>query len=176
MKTSIIKYSMVLACLLLSTYSKAQFIDPGEPGGFTHDYYEISCPPVTVNFTNIETAEDGDFFVWWFGSDGPYTVIDSSYTFTQGGYYGIRMVQFNVTGTPIGVWEQYIYISGVSLMISSDTACPGDEIFFELQAYEDVNDDEIFWDFGDGNSAYGWEVYHVYESIGTYEVTLITDV
>ncbi len=178
MKTSLIKYSVVLACLLLSTNSKAQLIDPGEPGGFTHDYYEISCPPVTVNFTNIENvdAAPGDFFVWMFGNDGPYNVLDSSYTFTQGGYYQIGMMHFNSFGNPINGWQQNIYISSASMNISSDSACPGDEIYFELQTQEDVNDNQIFWDFGDGNSAYGWDVKHVYESIGTYEVTLITDV
>ncbi|MCD6566178.1 MAG: PKD domain-containing protein [Bacteroidales bacterium] len=169
MKTSLINFSTVLACLLLSTYSKAQ-------SGFTDDYDGISCPPVTVTFTNIEYPAPGDYFLWWFASDGPYAVLDTSYTFTQGGYYGIRMEHYNSLGNLLGAWNNDLNINGASIYISADNACPGDEIYFELQTQEDVDDNQILWDFGDGNSTYGWNVNHAYGSIGTYEVTLITDV
>ncbi len=169
MKTSLIKYLIVLVCILLSTYSKAQF-----KGGFTHDYDGTSCSPVTITFTNTESFAPEDIFVWWFGSDGPYFVFDTSYTFTQGGNYGVRMMKFDFSGNPIGEWEQYLYIKGISIITSSDTVCPGDELYFQLQAY-DVDAENILWDFGDGNSAYGWDVNHVYNSIGTYEVTLIAE-
>ncbi len=168
MKTLKVRFCTVAMSILLITnqFAQGQF----QPN-FTHDYTG-QCPPVTVTFTNTSTGVDtaaGDYFQWWFGNDGPYTVFDTSYTYTQGGGYNVMLQVYDSSGFDIGGWQDDLNIEGVRFSMAADTACPGDEIFF----HEDNEGNNPFWDFGDGNTIFTVNPSHIYGAAGNYTVTLI---
>ena len=51
------------------------------------------------------------------------------------------------------------------------------EVFFDASySFREKIISDYFWDFGDGNTATGQNVWHIFESVGSYMVTLtVTD-
>ena len=76
-----------------------------------------------------------------------------------------------------GEVESYAYSAGASFRNLSlspipDGGCLNDTIFFDTGIPAQYM--EASWDFGDGTTANGSQVSHIYKSLGNYEVTLFT--
>ncbi|MBI2967280.1 MAG: PKD domain-containing protein [Bacteroidetes bacterium] len=132
------------------------------------------CPPVTVNFTNTSNlGVSGVAYLWYFGTDGPYFVYDTSYTFNSGGIFPVYLFAIDTDLNVLGNDSMNLAFSGSSgfFVMTDDTVCPGDNIIF----VDDVNSSPYYdWNFGDGFYQNGPNnlVIHSWYSPGTYYVSL----
>ncbi|OFY89751.1 MAG: hypothetical protein A2236_12445 [Bacteroidetes bacterium RIFOXYA2_FULL_33_7] len=138
---------------------------------FTADVTE-GCAPLAVTFTN--TSSDGATFQWQYGDGGYYYGIDSSYVFTNTGYYNVYLYAYDDLGYYIGEYYQSIYVMGANdyFYTSLNEACPNTEIYFDPSNYDVYS---TFWNFGDGNTSDEYYPYHAYNSSGDYIVSLVLE-
>src|SRR3990172_10122302 len=151
MKNSAIKYSMVLAAMLLSVNSKAQI-------SFTHNYTVTSCTPVTVTFTNTSSDSSAYYFIWDFrdGSPNDTTVgwVSAIHTYLQGGQYWVSLQAYDNSWFSVGQYNNNNYFTILPYLdVATDSACPGDAIYFRGGCVNCGGGAGYFIYFGDGNTA-----------------------
>ncbi len=144
-----------------------------------------ACVNTKLDFDASKSKdEDGDSlkYSWEFG-DG--TVLESSrrvsHTYNKGGEYLVKVTVDDQRQTPCSTDSQSINVrintppvadAGPNLV-----CCINTESFFDGSSSYDADGDSLsyFWDFGDGATAKGAKVTHVYKKIGEYTVTLSVD-
>ena len=75
-----------------------------------------------------------------------------------------------------GTAESYAYSAGASFLSINpepfpEGGCLNDTIFFSTALPEDRV--ELHWDFGDGATSDEWEPFHIYDELGSYDVSVI---
>jgi len=120
---------------------------------------------------------DDEVSISWAFSDGWEGEGESiSRSFEDQGTYGITVTADDAEGG-VTVWETTLDIENVAPVIDSLTgtltSLEGDEVSYDVMA-SDVAPDELSysWDFGDGNTAVGASVTHVFADNGTYAVVV----
>ena len=140
------------------------------------------CAPFTVNFMN--QSDSVPVYVWLigknFGVDTTIVMFNTStltYTFTEPGNYDVALLGYDSSiSILLGSSSKNINVKGLSFKSSGDSACAGDQIFFNLENMNGGNQKNYQWDFGDGNSTTsGSGSFHTYSANGIYTVTLIGD-
>lgn len=135
-------------------------------------FFEIDtlsgCPPLAVNIRNYATM--GATVTYDFGDGGTGNTPDTTYVYTEPGQYVIT---------------QYASLCGTDFFRSDTiTVFPLANINFELPDYACIGEAIPFtnlstdgvvsqWLFGDGNTSDEVSPVHIYETSGTYEVSLI---
>jgi PKD repeat protein len=155
-----------------------------------------SCPPITPSFgfwpnpacagqpvslwdsTGIAGAGLGS--LWDMGDGTIYTNSPGqlTHTYTQGGTYLIRYClidsanqdTFCTTDSIVVNARCWPQVSADSLIIFPDSVCPGQSLSFfgGYSGGPQFGNLPQFWDFGDGNIAYGSSANHAYSAGGTY--------
>ncbi|MBK7965282.1 MAG: PKD domain-containing protein [Bacteroidetes bacterium] len=130
------------------------------------------CPPLLVNFSNLSSGSTT--WLWDFGDGSTSTQQHPSHTYSNIGTYQVRLIAFDATGcvdtfllpNPINVATATVnYVTPPSI-----TGCAPYAINFS-----DASGAAFFlWDFGDGTTSTAANPYHVYDSPGTYTVSLTT--
>ncbi len=156
--------------------------------------YENSCPPKNIKIINEPVAcfntdydvylvndyvhfqncsEYEDDYKWDFGDGGEGSISESpSHRYSLAGDFEVNLTvsasgyensfppkNIKIINSPIACFET-----------DYDTYFVGENIVF-FNCSE--NEDSYQWDFGDGTILYSEEQEHVYNEVGTYEVTLI---
>ncbi len=119
---------------------------------------------------------------WDFG-DGTVTEAGPriSHTYQKGGEYVVGVSVDDQLGTSCSTDTQSVKVkvntapvanAGPNLVCCADT----ESVFDGSGSYDPDGDTLTYiWDFGDGNTARGAKVTHVYKKIGIYKVTLTVD-
>jgi hypothetical protein len=128
-----------------------------------------------VTFTAIDTSgttiTDWD---WDFEDGGTASGQIVTHTFTGGGDFNVRLIVTNSTGCFDTIYHVRTVEDLTTLdfsQIPDTTTCLGDTTWFSGNMI--ANFTEWFWDFGDGSTDIGPNVYHVYTYSDTFNVVLI---
>ena len=133
----------------------------------------VGCAPLTVQFNSSTNSNNN--INWDFGDNlnSSNSQTSTSYTYSSNGIY---YPQLTVTD-PIGCSSIYqldtVNTNSFSADFSSNTqsGCAPLTVDFTALGLGATN---WFWDFGDGNTSNSANPTHVFDSIGTYDVSLIT--
>ncbi len=133
-----------------------------------------------VTFTAHITAGTNVSYTWDFGDGGSAVGQIASHVYTQAGMYTARVLASNSSNTltaTTGVTitditePSVVTITGLTVQNSSPAAL--NEVI-TFTAHIRAGDNVTYrWDFGDGVSAVGKEVSHVYLQAGTYTATVL---
>ncbi len=150
---------------------------------------ELVCPGTKIDFSAFIDASLSPFverdalgYVWDFG-DG--SVLEGgpqvSHAYQRGGGYLVKVTaddrrqtscSFGLSSINVRINTPPVADAGPNLV-----CCINTESFFDGSSSYDADGDTLsyFWDFGDGATAKGAKVTHVYKKIGEYTVTLSVD-
>ena len=135
------------------------------------------CSPLTVNFTDNSTADNGSTYSWDF--EDSHTSIDKNPThiFLTSRTYSIK----EIITTPGGCRDSLIINSYISVLsppstdFSTSIGCVNSGInFTDKSTVLSGNILSRAWNFGDNTTSSSQNPVHVYNTVGTYIVTLIT--
>ncbi len=140
----------------------------------------LSCVPGLVNFTDLSTTPVGTITNWqWdFGDGGTSTLQNPSHTYNNPGFYTVTLWATSSTGCRyLSVRSNYIRIvAGISTdftYVSVSGCRPPFGIDFQNQSTGPGNI-TYAWDFGNSQTSTLQNPSTVYNSPGTYTVTLNT--
>ncbi|NQY09070.1 MAG: PKD domain-containing protein [Flavobacteriales bacterium] len=165
MKTT---YQFICAIILtiISIYNLSAQVE------FTQDF-NSGCTPLMINYTNESVDMNGVdttnyIFTWWFEDGDSIVGYHATYEFKSPGWYNVEL-RADSMGFNKGTWDMGVQVNGAdtTFYMSKDTACPGEEITFEVSAQYDNLD----WDFGDGMFGSS-STEHVYKDTGDYTIEL----
>jgi len=139
------------------------------------------CPAVTAGFTADSIyglsvrlqaySNNGNSFSWDFGGTGIASDSTVWHTFPAGGIYPVRLVSYNDCGSSDTIVQDILVCDTPSASISI-TLLSLDSVFF-VASSNSFGITSYNWDFGDGTAKSGSQVAHVYQTYGTYPVSLI---
>lgn len=140
------------------------------------------CANTLVQFDGSGSTGGGrriKSYEWDFG-DGQFGVgVNPAHVYPHEGVYTARLI-ITVSGDSEcnNVSEDEVTITVMAAPVASfkakEAVCVGKNILFDASnsTTSDGKITEFLWDFGDGNSAFGEKIDHVYDKPGTYYVTL----
>ncbi|MEM1323014.1 MAG: PKD domain-containing protein [Bacteroidota bacterium] len=134
-------------------------------------FFEVSndrgCMPLTVEFYNFATP--GATIDWDFGDGNSSPETSPVHTFTEAGEYEVIQYASSTCGyDSVIVLIEVLPEPEVSFE-HNRKVCWAQEVTFENTS---VDISGHFWDFGDGDTSNLRDPVHVYDSAGTYTVTL----
>lgn len=145
-----------------------------------------SLRPVCVGTEVVFDASDsGDpdrdklTYLWDFG-DGTTLMAGTKvrHRYEKGGIYNVKVTVDDGKGTSCSRVSDYIKLKVNTPPVADagrdKVVCMGCEVLFDASKSYDPDGDTLTysWDFGDGTTAEGVKVTHVYEKSGIYKVTL----
>lgn len=142
--------------------------------GFTFVYND-SCGPYTATFTNTSADTVGTpAYQWWFGDGSTFTGANPPlHTYPDTGTYVVTMVMTDAAAckSPDTIIHivHFLKESASASYTIPDSICLG-AAFSPIVKMSNVN--TITWAFGDGQSSTQTDPSHLYNSVGSYTVTL----
>ena len=113
---------------------------------------------------------------WHFGNGDISNIQNPSYSFDSLGSYDIKLI-VESSGGCVDSFEQLnlIQITGpyAELGVNPNQGCSYTNFNFNIIVDSNLNN--YYWTFGDGNTANGPNASHVYNTSGTFKVSLIID-
>lgn len=141
---------------------------PNTVTAFFNTSITAGCQPLTVDFTDFSTG--GNVVSYDFGDGNVSNLLNPSHTFTDPGIYDIAQFvnngcSFDTTFAQIEVFEapEADFVANVA------GACAGTSVEF-TNLSDNVNN--VNWDFGDGNTSNVTNPSHVFQTAGTFDVTI----
>lgn len=132
--------------------------------------------PGTVTFTNTSTGTMPFSSVWDFG-DGSGTATGSpvAHAYTTAGSYTINLIVTDAKGC-----KDTLNVPGGmnATQLTADFAGPSSACVGALTQFNQASTPlaaHYYWSFGDGGTATGLAVNHVYTTAGTYDIRMIAD-
>lgn len=136
--------------------------------------------PLTVEFDGSGSLDpDGRLvqWLWTFGDGTTGSGPTVTHTYTRAGKFTVRLTVSDNLGASADF--QLDILAGNLPPLASFSATPSSgwiplSVALDASASSDPNDQivEYVWDFGDGATERGLQPVHVYQTAGTYEVTL----
>lgn len=139
----------------------------------------VSCPNDLIDF---QFSKDGFYsYSWDFGDGDTATALGSNiqHSFSTPGTYNVTCKVLNGCGVQTTVYTSVQIISnapissGLGISSNPNPACPGDEVFFDVNSGQPSF--KYIWNFGDGSpvdTTIGVGKNHIYTTPGTKTVTL----
>ncbi|UKN03530.1 T9SS type A sorting domain-containing protein [Paracrocinitomix mangrovi] len=128
-------------------------------------------------FSNSQYNWDGNTSnILWTWGDGLQNgnLLNACHTYTTPGSYDITLKD---------TLRRYVYNNVNCPFVSSQSITVIDSVFADFSFINNdtwviftnnsTNADSVYWDFGDSTSSNMWEPFHAYDSVATYEVTMI---
>ena len=144
---------------------------PAPTANFTPDVTSGDAP-LTVNFTDNST-DSPTSWAWDFGDGNTSTAQNPSNTFTTPGTYTVSLVATNATGSSTA-YTITITVNAIAPIAQFAADNYGGDapllVNFEDQSLNTPT--SWLWDFGDGNTSTNPNPSNVYQTPGTYSVTL----
>lgn len=133
---------------------------------------EEVCKEEEVVFDNLsDTGDEELFYAWLFGDQETSNETNPVHAYEEEGEYDVELIVENDFGcTQTAMKEVQVNPLPEIDFDAPSVACLGEEITFEKESEEQIND--FSWTFGDGNSSEAEEPQHAYEVVGNYEVML----
>lgn len=132
-----------------------------------------SCnAPFQVTFTNGST--NGTSYQWSFGDGNTSTATNPTHTYTTSGTYNVRLITTGANGCKDTLTKNaYIVIGQVNAnFTTSSPACVGQTVTFTNTTTPGAGISRL-WDFGNGGTSTALNPVYIYNTTGTYTVTLI---
>lgn len=132
----------------------------------------VSCAPTIVSFTNL--SQGAHLWNWDFGNGNHSVLGNPTHIYNQPGNYDITLVVADSAGcTDTLVMPDMVHITGsvAAFNIQSTTGCSPWEVQFIDSSISAFN---WIWNFGDGNTSAQQNPLHIYQTPGSYQVTLTT--
>ncbi|MEM9821722.1 MAG: PKD domain-containing protein, partial [Bacteroidota bacterium] len=149
------------------TIYKDIVVEPAQVQAFFELSDDDGCAPHEVQFNNFST--NGAIIEWDFGDGNTSTQVDPIHTFEEPGIYTVIQYAYSECGYDTATVEIEVIPPPAVLFTHAPFVCVGQEISFENLS---INISGNAWDFGDGNSSFLTSPTHVFDSVGTYTVTL----
>ena len=130
------------------------------------------CSPLVVNFTN--TSQNATTYLWDFGNGIQSTLTNPSTTYTNPGYYTVKLIAQNATDLDSIISVNYIQVLDLptaSFSISTASNCLNDNFFSFNNTSIGAN--SYTWDFNDGNTNTSPNPNHQYSLTGSFNITLV---
>lgn len=136
--------------------------------------YSTPCVNSPVSFSDQTTTTSGSVNNLQWDIDGSiFNGSSPSFTFSSTGIYDVKLVATSSLGCKDSVTQSLGVNPLPEVAFNSNVECPGDTVFFSdsssIPAGNMVSWD---WDFGDDSTATGQDPAHLYDTSGTYDVTL----
>lgn len=153
-----VTYSMNLG---IGDFPNAQFTASSTEG----------CIPFTVTFENLYDGDVTDY-KWTFEGGNPETSTSAtpSVTYESIGSYDVLLIVENGLGSDTILKENFIHVGDIP---TSDFTYMRQNLNAQFTENIDGSYTDLYWDFGDGNTATSSQPEHTYTEYGTYTVTLI---
>ena len=132
----------------------------------------LGCAPLTVQFNSSTNVNNN--IMWNFGDDSTYTTQSSpSHTYMSNGVYYPQLIVTDPIGCSSTYQVDTVNTGSFNADFSTNiqTGCAPLSIDFTSLGLGATN---WYWDFGDGNTSSAANPTHVYNTIGVYDVSLIT--
>ncbi|MCF8257861.1 MAG: PKD domain-containing protein [Flavobacteriales bacterium] len=134
------------------------------------------CAPLLVSFTDQST--DAVSWQWdFFGGALSASTQNPNRTFSAIGIYDVRLVVTDINGcTDTTLVEDLITATGAAVAFAVDTAfgCDDLTVTFADQTTPAGSIVSWLWNFGDGATSTDQHPTHIYNGLGSYNVTLTT--
>lgn len=138
----------------------------------------MGCAPKTVRF--IDLTPQAIDWQWNFGDGGTTTGANPAHLYARDGVYDVTLAVTDLNGCrDVRIQPNYIHLDHpiADFTISDTVICPGSAISFIDHSRSDTMLQHWQWYFGDGGTAAGAAVSHVYSQPGYYDLSLmVTDV
>ncbi|WNY23344.1 hypothetical protein MmiHf6_06510 [Methanimicrococcus hongohii] len=132
--------------------------------------------PLEVKFTDLSYRGAGDDYkyTWSFGDGATSNQIGNvSHTYTKEGNYTVSLTISNSYGNQTETKTNYIYVgSGVVADFTANNTAGASPLSVKFTDNSSGNPTKYSWDFGDGTTSSEKSPTHVYNSTGTYTVSL----
>ncbi|MEM8887121.1 MAG: PKD domain-containing protein, partial [Bacteroidota bacterium] len=140
---------------------------------FTGDL-TTGCVDMTVNFNN--GSIDASAYVWDFGDGNTSTAASPTHTYTSPGNYTVMLIASDGACSDTLIRNNYIEAIATNVDFSVDVSsgcAPLTVEFTDLSTpYPGASINNVTWLFGDGGTATGSPVTYVYNTGGSFDVTL----
>ncbi|MDX1478453.1 MAG: PKD domain-containing protein [Saprospiraceae bacterium] len=133
----------------------------------------ISCEGTVMTLTDSSETLFGDIVAWsWVIGDSALVLTGDSVALAldSAGIYGITLHVTDDLGCTrdTAIADTLVIVDPVFLPQFDTLTCPGAEVLFRVPG--SLPGVKYNWSYGDGSTAIGRVVGHIYDSIGTYEV------
>lgn len=154
------------------TISLGKKLGPPPHANFTGD---TVCVGSSTAFTNLSNPIGGANFYWDFYNNGTYedSSVNASWRYNQPGIYQVKLQEI-YNGCGMDTLLNIVVDSDVVPAFLADTICAKDTVFF---TNETTGATAFKWNFDDppsgiNDSSRNADPYHIYNTAGTYTVTL----
>lgn len=135
-----------------------------------------TCVAGPVAFTNMTaTPTEITSYSWNFGDGGGSSNPDPTYRYQEPGLQQVKLRVTDINGCQDSIVKPVSYFPVPALIVVApnrfDGCAPAEISFDNLSEPVNVNY-ETFWDFGDGTTSTDLSPLHIFESEGTYDVSL----
>jgi gliding motility-associated-like protein len=134
------------------------------------------CAPLTVQFTNTSQFAEPNTFIWRFG-DGQATsnAVNPTYTYYEPGTYTVSLSGSNITNQIVTETKQMIIEVYAKPSAQFDVKptllyIPGGILYTKNNSF---GAGRFLWDFGDGTTSDQVEPQHIYDKLGTFDISMI---
>ena len=161
----------------LTTLSKSKYIQitSGTNASFSNSYPDNCTLPVAVNFTNSSTGSGTLSYQWFFGDGSISNQANPSHIYNALGDYTIKLIVNNSSGcTDTIIKAAEIKISKIKAAFTNqDNICVRKE--FLLTNTSIPTPLSSSWNFGDGTTSTANNPVKLYNTAGTFQITLISN-
>ena len=132
----------------------------------------FGCQPFKVDFTN--STLNADFYSWDFGDNNSSGSINPTHTYQNEGSYNGNFVAFNNYGcTDSVVFSIDVYPKPINQFSTSSKACQMPDTLKIINNTEGAIG--YLWDFGNGHTSREDNPTTIYDSEGSYDISLISN-
>ncbi len=140
-------------------------------------YTKFACPEEKVGF-GIIASNDYEYDVRWnFGDGSGATITFPYHKYSDLGTYMINLEIINDCGIDTVLHDSVrivdsLPIEVIGLGMTDKEVCPNRLVEFGLLSYNNKDQYDYYWDFGDGNYSRQIGPQHLYTTEGVYPITL----
>lgn len=134
-----------------------------------------TCLNEPIQFTDASTTSGGVIIshYWDFGDSTNSTLTNPTHTFPGSGTYDVTLIIETSLGCTDTLVQPIIIAPPPIIAFTYASECVGSTVFFTDQSTPPASINFWQWYFGDGDSSSVQNPTHVYDSAGTFTVTLI---
>lgn len=134
------------------------------------------CAQTLMTFVDLSVTGAGsiDYWYWAFGDGYSSALQNPQHTYYNSGFFTVTLIATNTAGISDTTTHQVLVLEAPTAEFLSTAVCQGNATAFMNQS-SGPNSNVIgwTWDLGDGNFNYTPSFNHVYDSAGSYNVSLI---
>src|SRR5690606_12227313 len=142
---------------------------PNTVTAFSNTDITFGCAPLEVNFTNFSSGATEYYYSFGDAINRGSNEPSPTFIFTEPGIYTTRLFADNGCSYDTASVQIEVFETPVLTFTTEEDYCFGETV-------QIINtspaSDEFLWDFGDGNSSNETSPEHLYETAGSFEVTL----